>query len=265
MSKKKILLGGFWGRGNCGDEAMLQCQYEFFRDKYEIGILVDEYGAYDQFWNWYPYNLCLPLHHQGSIDHFCSDAIAALHIGGGGLSVGFLANQALKAMYQNIPVIMSGVDLWDEDEVGAVGKYLSCFKYVASRNFDKFPVQYDYLRSMTHIELGADWAFGLQTDEYPAITNDIYRALIVIRELPHEMVADEYTNRIMLHLETIKLAGLKPIFIPFCPEDVTFLKMLGLVDRFPIVELWNNPRRMQQYIMNSGIVISYGRLHGNTP
>ena len=101
MSKKKILLGGFWGRGNCGDEAMLQCQYEFFRDKYEIGILVDEYGAYDQFWNWYPYNLCLPLHHQGSIDHFCSDAIAALHIGGGGLSAGFLANQALKAMYQN--------------------------------------------------------------------------------------------------------------------------------------------------------------------
>lgn len=263
MSRKKVLLGGFWGRGNCGDEAMLQCQYEFFSTRYDVGILVDQYGAYDKFWEWYPYNLCLPLFHQASIDHFYNQDIALLHCGGGGLSVGFLANQVFKSVQYEIPTVLSGIDLWGDDLKGntAVSSYVNLFDCVMYRDVGGLPQSYSFLSSMENVSQGSDWAFGLLTDEYPAIVHDARRALFVIRELPLNLVTNDYIGLIAFHIEMVKLAGLTPVFLPFSPEDVSFLDRVGLAHLAVTIDLWNNPRRMQQYIMNSGMVVSYGRLH----
>ena len=47
--KPQVVLSGFFGRGNCGDEALLQTQYEWLSPHYDVVISVDERGAYDGF------------------------------------------------------------------------------------------------------------------------------------------------------------------------------------------------------------------------
>lgn len=41
-AKPQVVLSGFFGRGNCGDEALLQAQYEWLSPCYDIVISVDE-------------------------------------------------------------------------------------------------------------------------------------------------------------------------------------------------------------------------------
>lgn len=256
---EKILLFGFWGRGNCGDEAMLQCQYEFFRDRFEVGLVLDMYGYYERFWEWYPYNVCSSLHHQVSIDHLLSGDVKAIHFGGGGLSVGYGAHQVIKAKKFGIKSLLTGVDIHlahssIDNEVHSL--YYSLFDYIAVRNLTPPNVPYNHL-----IDLGADWAFDLETDNSEAIIDDNKRVLLVIREFNYTLITDDYIKLLNLHLDILKYAGYRPILVPFCHHDTDFIRHIGLDKYAPIIELWHNPKMMQQYFANSAMILSYGRFH----
>ena len=54
--RPELVVTGFFARGNCGDEALLQCAFEAFEATHDLIVSVDEHGAYPGFWDWYPYN-----------------------------------------------------------------------------------------------------------------------------------------------------------------------------------------------------------------
>ncbi|WP_398464751.1 hypothetical protein, partial [Tardiphaga sp.] len=66
---RTLVVVGFYGRGNSGDEAILQCIFEAFQDLFEIRIAVDGHGAYGGFWDWYPYTQSQVIH-QTNVSHF---------------------------------------------------------------------------------------------------------------------------------------------------------------------------------------------------
>lgn len=105
----RIVLSGFFGRGNVGDEAMLQVQYERLSPHFDLTISVEERGAYDGFWNWYPYNQC-PIIHQANTDALRADEVLGLHVGGGELRLGFNGGQLLAARAAGKTVCMSGIE-----------------------------------------------------------------------------------------------------------------------------------------------------------
>src|SRR6218665_2288518 len=40
--KKRLIVRGYYGNGNCGDEALLQSIFSFFSDEYRIGVSVND-------------------------------------------------------------------------------------------------------------------------------------------------------------------------------------------------------------------------------
>lgn len=268
--KKVILLCGFWGRGNCGDEAMLQCQYEFFvNNGFEVGIIIDKIGARDKFWDWYPYNKARYLISSHNLSQIMAlndgGELAGIHIGGGGLDFGFRSDFILNARGFGKPAFLTGVELNEEIESQFFKSYLDLFSFRADRYFDQ-KIREEFVSKkkpmgVLNMDLGSDWAFDLMTDDYNAIGFFEDRVLLVVREYDHSLVSQKYLDFLKLNIETIKLAGLKPYFLPFAPEDTLFLEHFELNKLAPVIELWNNPRRIQQYIASSKALLSYGRFH----
>lgn len=272
--KKTIVLIGFFGRGNCGDEAMLQCQYEFFMNHgFEVSIIVNGRGAYTGFWDWYPYNEARSIIESDNLSWFVQAAkkkeLAGVHIGGGGLDFGFRADFVFNALRYEIPTFLTGVELSERIDHGttddATEKYLDLFSMSADRYFDE-KIRHEIISQIRPIctqrmMLGSDWAFDLISDEYEGIGYAKNRVLLTVREHEYNKIQDIYLNFLKMNVETLRLLGLDPIFLPFAPEDTRFLEYFNLDGLAPIVELWNNPRRMQQYIKNSKMIISYGRFH----
>lgn len=263
VPRKKLVLAGFFGRGNAGDEALLQCVYESFCDDFDIAIAVDGHGAYKGFWDWYPYNKSRIFHQCATEIFFQSPStVAGLIVGGGGLPVGFCANLVFAAKANGIPVVLAGVDLFedcDESATRAVVDYLNLFDFFSYRSEKREQGVIPLLRCEN--ALGADWALRLCVDEAEDINPDPQRAVLVLREYPQGALREDYLSTVREVVRSIEQAGYKVVMAPFCPEDVRFLDQLGVRKEFDVVELWSNPRRMKQLIACSGLLVSIGRLH----
>jgi len=257
-----IAVCGFMGRGNCGDEALFQSIYETFSDEYEIIPCVEEHGAYPGWWDWYPYRQCNRIN-QTNI-HFFERRIAGLIVGGGGLGIGFGAGQVHVARRAGTPVAFAGTDhVHNYENVSpryAEGgrDYLRLFDLVALRS--EFNVEVAKKDSVNAL-YGADWAFNLKSDKSSESGKHSERAMIVLREFPPSSVDFYYIIQIRKLIEGLKNQGFDPTFLPFSPEDVRFLEQLQLTDLAPTETHWWNPRRVQELIAASGLVVSVGRLH----
>lgn len=260
----KPLLGilGFLGRGNSGDEAILQCIYETFVARFDIVLVVDEREARDGYWNWYPYSECQRVH-IGDI-HFFEKRLAGLLVGGGGLGLGYGAAQVLVAKGAGTPVALAGVDHPHDVHASlafaaATHTYLKLFDFVAMRSARA--VAYAALDGVSVFH-GADWALKLQADTSPEARPARQRALVVLREFSEQVVdAVYYRAQIERLLTGLAARGLQPAFMAFCPEDEQFLERMDLTGAGPLLTHWWNPRRQKQEIRNSGLLISVGRLH----
>lgn len=271
-----VVIAGFYGRGNCGDEALFQTIYETFAPDFDVIVAVDSFGAVDGFQHWYPYNRC-EIRHQCDLDLFDEGRpIVAMMIGGGGLAVGFAANLVFEARARGIPTFISGVDLPGLDMPGCdppdrrvvrgrqvidaeqMKAYLSGFSQVMVRTRHGL----DICRQLgVEAEYGADWAIRLIQDEAEDVSDSSRRALIVLREFPLHLVPFSYVLEIQALVEGLRAQGWQPAFLPFCPEDARNTAELGLVSLAPTLEHWWNPRRVKQLISASGLVIGVGRLH----
>jgi len=257
-SREVIVLSGFFGRGNAGDEALVQVLYEALSPLAEIVICVDRHGAYDGFWNWYPYHECRIIH-QGELEWLMTPEVRALHILGGGLPIGF--NAAL-ARLTGKPVAMTGIDDpfhrlvergLDTAAAQEVAERLSllCARTVASR---------DRLAAMgIEARLGADWAAGLRRDE--SGTGSPETVYLVLRELPDSLVTPKLLGEYRSLVSRLRRAGVSPRLLPMCPEDERFLERVDASWSLPVDRHWWNPRRLLELIGDSAGVISVGRLH----
>lgn len=271
-----VVIAGFYGRGNCGDEALFQTIYETFAPDFDVIVAVDSFGAVEGFQHWYPYNRC-EIRHQCDLDLFDEGRpIVAMMIGGGGLAVGFAANLVFEARARGIPTFISGVDLPGLDmpgcdppdrrvvrgrqviDAGQMKAYLSGFSQVMVRTHHGL----DICRQLgVEAEYGADWAIRLIQDEAEDVSDSGRRALIVLREFPLHLVPYSYVLEIQALVEGLKAQGWQPAFLPFCPEDARNAAELDLNALAPTLEHWWNPRRVKQLISASGLVIGVGRLH----
>lgn len=270
-----LLVAGFYGRGNCGDEALFQAIYETFSPDFDVIVAVNKFGAVAGYEQWYPYNKC-EIVHQCAQDVFCERPIAAMMIGGGGLAVGFAANLVYEARARGIPTFLSGVDLPGLDMPACDPPDR---EVVRGRDVIDHAVMRDYLAGFAQVMVrthhgeqicrqldvpslyGSDWALKLAMDAAPDVTASSRRALVVLREFPLPMVPFSYVLAIEELVTGLRAQGWQPAFLPFCPEDARNTEELDLARLAPSLDHWWNPRRVKQLIGSSGLVVAVGRLH----
>ena len=257
-----LVIAGFFGRGNAGDEAMLQVLFEVFSPRFRIVICVDEYGAYPGFWDWYPYNEAI-IAHQNRFELIKSiaDPVGVL-VGGGGLAVGFAAAQVFIARTQQLPTALAGVDIFELHKhpraAPVLRTWLGLFDQVIPRTSRSESV----MRALDMPSLhGGDWALRLAADVAPDVTVDDHRALVVLREDVLGEAGNDYRAGMRDLLSQLAACGYGPVFLPFSPEDERFLTTQGLVDGIPVERAWWNARRLKQLIASSGLTVTVGRLH----
>ena len=218
-----LIVSGFFGRGNAGDEAMLQCVFEEFSGRYRIAISLDEHGAFPGYRGWYPYNAA-DIVHQCDYGFFerVADGVGFL-VGGGGLSMGFSAIHAFAARSKELRTGLVGVDLWtpyDEPSLQrtALKTWFGMFDLVAPRTAAGQDIASSLGQPSLH---GGDWALRLQADDSPEVSDEPRRALLVLREDSLDNLPDTYAGQIQSLLAAIRTAGYEPHFLPFSPETST--------------------------------------------
>jgi hypothetical protein len=257
--KKRIVLAGFFGRGNCGDEALLQSAYQAFAPDFDITISVDLTGSFNGFWDWYPYN-------QSEIIHQCDNSIgnrySAYIVCGGGLPIGFVENQIMSARMSGVKTYCLSVDPPSESSLSnnirrsVVDCYYGSFDQIHFRTPLKFP-----LSSLeSRITMNGDLALLLEPDAC-GLEPMPDTVLITLREWSLSDIHPEYVGAVLRTVAQVKMAGLKPIWFPFAPEDTRFLKELKIDSICEVLESWWNPMRAMEYIASAAGTLSIGRLH----
>jgi polysaccharide pyruvyl transferase WcaK-like protein len=259
LNRETIVLSGFFGRGNCGDEAILQAQYERLSPRYDLVISVDQHGAYDGFWNWYPYNCCQVVH-QGNLSIIGHKLVIALHVGGGGLPYGFNAAQVIHARSVDKPVFLTGVDAIppvSPAAAAALQSYFAMSGFVSVRSTGAWKTM---MKLTSDCQLGADWAIALPTDgPLPIVRTD--RVLFTLREFPRSLVSTSYCSAVADLVSRMADRHEQIAMLPFCPEDERFLDWIPPLQNLPREVHWWNPRRVQREIAAAAAVVSVGRLH----
>ena len=264
--RPRLCLAGFYGRGNCGDEAILQSVYETFAAEWDIVVSVDERGAYDGFWDWYPYNRCRIVHQADIGGVLGNPRAAGMIVGGGGIFFSFAANQVLAAQWAGVPCVMAGVDVL-ADETSLDTPYFDWRPFTRYANaLDLFATRHEVPPAIAG-QLGvspfhgADWALRLAPDEASEVVPQPDAVAIVLREYDLPRVRYDYIEAVERLVRGLRAQGRKPFFLPFSPEDERFLGELAIAGLAPIERQWWNPRRMKQVIGSVGGVVSGGRLH----
>lgn len=259
-SKPKLVLSGFFGRGNTGDESLLQVQYEHFSKDFEVMISVEQHGAFDGFWNWYPYNQCKIIG-QEDLTIFGDPDVVGLHVGGGNLPIGFNASQIVAARAAGKVVQASGVDAGTTYDIAKRNNPELLMTYLdwtspwvrSQEGFDNTS------QSSSSVKHGADWALGLPSDSCAETTSE--NCLLILREFPKWRLTPEIRYELGAAVKAIQERFGTPVLLPFCPEDERFISELETVWGLPCQTHWWNPSRIKQYISQAKMVISVGRLH----
>jgi hypothetical protein len=257
----RLVLSGFFGRGNVGDEAILQVQYERLSPHFDITISVEERGAHEGFWNWYPYNQC-PIIHHANTDAFRSEDVVGLHVGGGELRFGFNGGQILAALAAGKTVCMSGIEGGDTFHEAARNNprllrgVLAEVALIAARSEESHRFFAEWSERASR---GADWACKLECDQSPDAKSGL--TLVVLREFPPEHIRPAYRESVARLIRCLQGAGHEVALFPFCPEDERFQEHLEATWGTPCERHWWNPRRIKQMIRQARMVVSVGRLH----
>jgi hypothetical protein len=264
--RRSLVVAGFLGRGNCGDEAMFQVIHETFAPDFDIVASVDEHGAHSGFWDWYPYNRSRIINQANLAPVAVEPRPAGMLVGGGGLPLAFVADQVLTAQWAEVPCAIAGVDLLLESgsdklhqwDWGVIARYFNALKLFATRHEVPADVARQLGISPFH---GADWSLRLVADTSTEIRPARDAVAVVLREDDLPLVRYDYIEAVGRLMAGLRAQGRRPFFLPFCPEDERFLGHLGVTALAPVERQWWNPRRMKQVIASAGAVISAGRLH----
>lgn len=261
IGKDKLILSGFFGRGNAGDESFVQVQYEFFKEYFDIIISVEQSGAYNGFWDWYPYNQC-EIIGRSDLSKASDKSVIGMHLGGGSLYPTYAASQMSTMAMMNKKTAISGVEqsVTIFEQNGALSadylSYLGTLDYYSVRNAfsHELNAQHD-----VNSNLGGDWATGMLIDNADMI--DEVDIVLVVREFATWEIDKTFLSSLAQLVDKMDKLGRKMVLLPFCPEDERFIKNLNMLWNIPTEVHWWNPRRVMQIIKKSNLVLSIGRLH----
>lgn len=263
-SNKRVVVSGFWGRGNTGDEAMLQQIYALLSPQFDVTLSLDRHGAYDGFWNWYPYERC-SIVHQLDIAPVEPDRAAALHVGGGGIGFSFNGAQVIHALLSNVPVLIAGIDFPSLTGDAHLRQKAKAEFFTQNLAFLSLRTRWSYERYMmmsSNAHLGADWAWDLPVGDVPdSSTVDETTVVFVVREENGPELAPN-GGRIEQLASVLENMGFRCLFLPFSPEDAREMRAYASEERISqMCECWWNPPATKAVIKKSRLVLSFGRYH----
>ena len=261
---ERIIINGFFGKGNCGDEAILHTWCQKLSPEYQIVASIDSdlFERPGTFNNNQIYK-SIDLIHNRRLDIFCREDIKAYIIGGGGLGLGFGIEQWLHASIRNKKLFYLGTIVHDEFLIG------NDSIYQVNKNFFQ---SFDYIMVRDHIsKRNLKEKFGVDSDNYP----DVAFALNTEKtnfDLPKKFITltirDNGTNdidSIKKWLDKIqKFANDKKyeiIYLPFDKTDKLLMESIGIEIPENYQQIYWHPKNVKYIMSKSEMVFSLGRFH----
>ena len=258
----RIMVSGFYGAGNSGDEAMLRNIYFHIKQrlpKAELIISTEKIKGL-----WHPGD----LHYVSAMDRGQVRRCDLLMIGGGGLGLGFgwnLTSFAKATSGTPMPVITLGCSFPPPEYSipaikNAVIEMFNLYDLISVRDQSSF----DLLNKLgiKDINLGTDLAIDLP--EKKPIRNecpDEY-IVVVIREYgaePRKLMLQKLGHWIIRSLKHNLKNKTNIVLLPFCKEDYNFTRTIDIGD-YPILRTFD-PQEHKFIINRAKAVVSLGRYH----
>jgi hypothetical protein len=254
VRRRKIVLCGFFGRGNAGDEAFLHVQHALLSPHFDIAIAVEQAGAHRRFRKWYPYSNT-EVWNFDEVNRVYDRDVLGINIGGGSLPFASHGHFLLSALDAGKKTLITGVDSSaraDADATDIRPDIYSRLSYFSVRNKKSLKL----LRAADiKVEHGADWALGLQSDGSVSKQLDI---VITLRGFSKPTL--QHGSKVRALHKFFKSKGRRVTWVPFAPEDSLYLKFCGIFGP-SVLHLWHDPRKALAAIERSNLTISVGRLH----
>lgn len=260
--KKIIIINGFFGKGNCGDEAILQTWYDRLSDKFRIIASVDpdivncnkECKSYELYKN-------IDIIQNRRVDIFCNDIVDSYIIGGGGLGLGFGVEQWLHSVLRNKKKFYLGTIVHEE---------------FSSGNKDLIEINKNFFKSFDMISVRDKVSkynlkniFGVESYQYPDIAFGLEPEIIEIKsEKKYVTVTirdngvndiDSISNWLNKIKEYANSLDYDIIYLPFDKTDERLFGQLGLDLKYDNIYWY--PKKVKYLISKSEMVFSLGRYH----
>lgn len=256
---EKIVINGFFGKGNCGDEAILQTWYDILSRKYKIVASVDSIVMNKEKSDFYRNITTI---NNNSVVFSNDNNLKAFIIGGGGLGLGFGVKQLLHTRLRKKRNFYLGVTVHDEffdgdsNFINLNREIFNCFEMICVR--DKYS-QHN-LKEIFNIESMyiPDIAIGLESEE-EVIKSDSHFITITIRDFGKNTNFDMLNKWIEKIENFAKINNLDIIYLPFDESDQNILKKLNKKNLYE--DIFWCPKKVKYIIGKSKFCFSIGRFH----
>lgn len=258
--RKKVVVRGFYGNGNMGDEALLQSIMAHLGDEFAYKFAIntlDKPGVLTR----EPY-ISYPCINSLNRGEVMKDDVCGFFLGGGGLGLGFGYNQLICARRAGKAIIHSGVHI--HDDFFSVGDPLmieasSAFLKLAHMTTVRDRLSLDVMqRYGVPGEWMPDWAFGLDAEPWDAPVPDDY-IVVTFRSRPPNDV-ELITPWLKGVQEFAQSMGLPIVALPYDKGDARLTEKLGYGDSM-LADLYFDPAKAKHVISRAKAVISFGRFH----
>ena len=258
---ERIIINGFFAKGNCGDEAILQTWNDMLSPYYRIVASIDADLLVNNYYKKFELYNNIDIIQNRRVDIFCREDIKGYIVGGGGLGLGFGVEQLLHAKLRNKKRMYLGTVIHDEffdgDEsfIELNRQILNTFDIISLRdNYSK-----ENLKKYFNIDgyFFPDVAFLLGKKEIEIKVEGDY-VVIVIRDNGEN---DKESIKTWLDKIT-KYANdnnLKIMYIPFDKTDEILMKELNLEIIYD--EIYWKPKEVKYLISKSKMTFTLGRFH----
>lgn len=257
---EKIIINGFFGKGNCGDEAILQTWVDNLSEKYKIVASIDsnliscnnEYKKYDLYKE-------IDVIQNRRVDIFCQDDIKGYIIGGGGLGLGFGVEQWIHAILRDKKTFYLGTivhdEFFDNEKIIEINKnFFNSFEMISVRD----SISQKNLKNIFNIEsyFYPDIVFALKSEKIDLVYED-YITVTIRSSSVNDL------EKTLIWLDKVKKfakeKNYKIIYLPFDKSDELFMKNINLEISYQSIYWF--PKKTKYIIENSKMVFSLGRYH----
>ena len=260
---ERIIINGFFAKGNCGDESILQTWYDMLSTDYRIIASIDSELLVNNYHKKFELYNNIDVIQNRRVDIFCRDDIKAYMIGGGGLGLGFGIEQWIHAALRNKKLFYCGVITHDEFFTGnelvveVNKKFFESFDMITVR--DKISKQNLQEKFGISSEYYPDIAFALKTEK---VSFDLPKNYVTVT-IRHNGENDiesikKWISKIEKFAESRKY---EIIYLPFDVTDERLMKSIGIEIDDNLQEIYWQPKRVKYIISNAQMVFSLGRFH----
>ncbi len=258
---KRIIINGFFGKGNCGDEAILQTWHEKLSNRFRIVASIDSDVVEQREYKNFDFYEKIDIIQNRRVDIFCREDIYAYIIGGGGLGLGFGVEQWLHTILRSKKRFYLGTIVHNEffeksQELININKlFFNSFDMISVRDRKSK----ENLKDVFDIESNfyPDIATALSLEEEEIKTNKKFITVTIRDNDINDIISIEKW------LDKIKKFATNNdfdiIYLPFDKTDERLMNSLSLDIKYE--KIYWHPKKIKYIISKSEMVFSIGRFH----